>query len=52
MDATKSQFDEVISICRKLFHEKLSDYGTAWRILRAESVTDQIYIKANRIRSL
>ena len=52
MDATKSQFDEVISICRKLFHEKLRDYGTAWRILRAESVTDQIYIKANRIRSL
>ncbi len=52
MDATKSQFDEVISICRKLFHEKLKDYGTAWRILRQESVTDQIYIKANRIRSL
>lgn len=51
MDATKSQFEEVISICRKLFHEKLKDYGTAWRILRGESVTDQILIKAKRIRS-
>ena len=50
MDVTKSQFDEVISICRKLFHEKLSDYGPAWRILRGESVTDQILIKAKRIR--
>ncbi len=51
MDATKSQFDEVILICRNVFHNKLRDYGTAWRILRNESVTDQIYIKANRIRS-
>ena len=51
MDVTKSQFDEVISICRDLFHDKLKDYGTSWRILRPESVTDQIYIKANRIRS-
>lgn len=52
MDTTKSQFDEVISICRKLFSDKLKDYGASWRILRQESVTDQIYIKANRIRSL
>lgn len=52
MDATKDQFDEVISICRKLFSEKLKDYGASWRILRQESVTDQIYIKANRIRSI
>ena len=51
MDATKSQFEEVISICRKLFHEKLKDYVTAWRILRGESVNDQILIKAKRIRS-
>ena len=51
MDATKSQFDEVILICRNLFNKKLKDYGTSWRILRPESVTDQIYIKANRIRS-
>lgn len=52
MEATKKQFDEVISICRNLFGKKLQDYGAAWRILRSESVTDQIYIKANRIRSL
>ena len=52
MDATKSQFDDVILICRNLFHEKLKDYGTAWRILRGEYVTDQIYIKASRIRSI
>ncbi len=51
MDVTNSQFEEVISICRTLFHEKLKDYGTAWRILRGESVTDQILIKAKRIRS-
>ncbi len=51
MEATKSQFDEVILICRKLFYKKLKDYGASWRILRPESVTDQIYIKANRIRS-
>ncbi len=51
MDITKNQFDEVISICRKLFIEKLKDYSPSWRILRPESVTDQIYIKANRIRS-
>jgi hypothetical protein len=38
-------------ICRNLFNKKLKDYGTSWRILRPESVTDQIYIKANRIRS-
>ena len=52
MDVTKSQFDDVILICRNLFHEKLRDYGTAWRILRGESVTDQIFIKASRIRSI
>ncbi|MDD4729982.1 MAG: DUF1599 domain-containing protein [Dysgonamonadaceae bacterium] len=51
MNVTKKQFDEVISICRNVFHEKLKDYGSSWRILRPESVTDQIYIKANRIRS-
>ena len=52
MDATKQQFEEVIAICRDLFCKKLADYGASWRILRPESVTDQIYIKANRIRSL
>ena len=52
MDATKKQFDEVITICRDLYRKKLQDYGASWRILRPESVTDQIFIKANRIRSL
>lgn len=52
MEITKRQFDEVIAICRDLFSKKLRDYGAAWRILRPESVTDQIFIKANRIRSL
>ena len=52
MDVTKRQFEEVISICRNLFQKKLKDYGSSWRILRPESVTDQILIKAKRIRSL
>lgn len=52
MDATKRQFDEVIAICREIYRKKLQDYGASWRILRPESVTDQIFIKANRIRSL
>ena len=45
-------FDEVIATCRELFIKKTKDYGTAWRILRLPSLTDQIYIKALRIRSL
>ena len=49
---TKEQFDNVITICRNLFEKKLEDYGASWRILRTQSVTDQIYIKACRIRSL
>lgn len=49
---TNKQFDEVIAICRDLFQKKLKDYGAAWRILRPESVTDQIFIKTSRIRSL
>jgi hypothetical protein len=49
---TKQQFEKVIGICRNLFEKKLKDYGASWRIMRSESVTDQIYIKANRIRSL
>lgn len=52
MTATEKQFETVISICRTLFSKKLSDYGASWRIMRPASVTDQIYIKANRIRSL
>ncbi len=49
---TKEQFDHVIAICRDIFEKKLKDYGPSWRIMRPSSVTDQIYIKANRIRSL
>lgn len=49
---TKEQFEHVISICRNLFEKKGCDYGASWRIMRPESITDQIYIKAKRIRSL
>ena len=52
MPDTKQQFDKVISLCRDLFEKKLKDYGSSWRIMRPESVTDQIFIKANRIRCL
>jgi hypothetical protein len=49
---TLSQYQTVIANCRNLFEKKTKDYGTSWRILRLPSVTDQIYIKANRIRSI
>ncbi len=49
---TNQQFNHVIGICRKVFIKKMKDYGTAWRILRPKSMTDQIYIKAQRIRSI
>lgn len=49
---TKQQFEEVIKICRDLFIKKLQDYGPSWRIMRPESITDQIFIKARRIRTL
>lgn len=49
---TKEQFEQVLNECRTLFANKLHDYGAAWRIMRPSSITDQIYIKANRIRSL
>lgn len=49
---TKEQFDHVISLCRDIFEKKLKDYGSSWRIMRPQSITDQIFIKANRIRSL
>lgn len=49
---TKEQFEHVIAICRGLFSNKLKDYGASWRILRPQSVTDQILIKAKRIRSI
>ena len=49
---TNEQFEYVISLCRDLFEKKLNDYGASWRIMRPQSITDQIFIKANRIRSL
>jgi hypothetical protein len=49
---TVAQFEQVITTCRTLFEKKLIDYGASWRIMRPASVTDQILIKANRIRSL
>lgn len=49
---TKEQFEQVMAECRSLFAKKLHDYGAAWRIMRPSSITDQIYIKANRIRSI
>lgn len=52
MADTSMQFDAVVAQCRSLFSNKLHDYDTAWRILRPESVTDQLFIKASRIRSL
>ncbi|PST84629.1 hypothetical protein C7T94_00385 [Pedobacter yulinensis] len=49
---TATEFDAVIAHCRNLFIKKTKDYGTAWRILRPSSITDQIFIKAQRIRTL
>ena len=49
---TKSQFFAVLAQCRDLFINKMKDYGPAWRILRTPSITDQIYIKVKRIRTL
>ncbi len=52
MQDTSTQYDTVINTCRDLFVKKMKDYGSAWRILRLPSLTDQIFIKAQRIRSL
>jgi hypothetical protein len=49
---TDQQYEHVITICRDIFEKKMKDYGTAWRILRPSSMTDQIFIKAQRIRSI
>ncbi len=49
---TSEQYDKVIAVCNDIFVKKMQDYGTAWRILRTESLTDQIFIKANRIRNI
>lgn len=52
MQNTSEQYDEVTAKCRSLFINKMTDYGSAWRILRLPSLTDQIFIKAQRIRQL
>ncbi|NNC70223.1 MAG: DUF1599 domain-containing protein [Flavobacteriaceae bacterium] len=52
MQKTDGQYDKVIEQCRSLFIKKMKDYGSAWRILRLPSLTDQIFIKAQRIRQL
>ena len=52
MPDTSLQFDTVVSKCTEIFKKKTIDYGTAWRILRSSSLTDQIFIKANRIRTI
>jgi hypothetical protein len=52
MKKTLSQYDQVIETCRQLFVKKMSDYTTSWRIMRPKSLTDQIYIKAQRIKSI
>ena len=52
MQDTSKQYDAVIDTCKSLFIKKMSDYGSAWRILRLPSLTDQIFIKAQRIRGL
>jgi hypothetical protein len=49
---TSQEYDQVIAVCKSLFIKKTKDYGTAWRILRPSSITDQIFIKAQRIRTL
>lgn len=51
-EKTKSQYQAAMSECKDIFFKKMQDYGTAWRILRTSSLTDQIFIKANRIRTI
>ncbi|HEY9045558.1 MAG TPA: DUF1599 domain-containing protein [Ohtaekwangia sp.] len=52
IEKTSQEYKAVIATCKSLFEKKTRDYGTAWRILRLPSITDQIYIKAQRIRSI
>ena len=49
---TNKEFEQVLALCRELFGKKLYDYGASWRIMRPQSLTDQIFIKAKRIRTL
>jgi hypothetical protein len=50
--STESEYQEIIQYCQDLFSKKNKDYGTSWRILRLPSITDQIFIKAQRIRTI
>jgi hypothetical protein len=52
MNTTSKQYDAAINLCKELFLKKMKDYGTAWRNLRPTSLTDQIFIKAQRIKSI
>lgn len=52
IEKTAAEYKQVISACKNLFAKKTHDYGTAWRVLRLPSITDQIFIKAQRIRSI
>ncbi|MFC2111484.1 DUF1599 domain-containing protein [Bacteroidota bacterium] len=52
MENTSKQYDEIIMLCKAIFIAKMKDYGSAWRILRTSSLTDQIFIKAQRIKSI
>ena len=52
VEKTTQEYNDVMIVCKTLFEKKTRDYGTAWRILRLSSITDQIFIKAQRIRSI
>ena len=52
IDKTATEYKQVIASCKELFAKKTHDYGTAWRVLRLSSITDQIFIKAQRVRSI
>ena len=52
MTSTNTQYDEAIHSCKEIFLKKSNDYGTAWRVLRTISIVDQIFIKAQRIRTI
>jgi hypothetical protein len=52
MPDTNQQYDDVVELCREIFIKKTKDYGTSWRVLRTISIVDQIFIKAQRIRTI
>ena len=52
MTNTSKQYDASIAICRDIFAKKLRDYGTSWRLFRISSITDQVFIKAQRVRTI